>query len=318
VNFISQISYLLTVLVLFAISGKGYAVIKAKPYPWFRLHGEAHNMKVDRKYRHIAFTDPEGHNLSYLDMKRKKIFRVTRQKTGPSFFFSPDGYRIFYSELVRSKKHPVLSIVKVYDIGSRKSIEIQRLESLSGFLTFDPRDLRFQLMHPGGILTKMIVFPDERLAKWQLAQRTEQGKWLATQKGILWLTHSGFTMRKLKDDESGIQAFDISPDGSSMVWATKKASIFYSQLGSKPGKIGDGYDPSWHPQKPLVIFAGIRRIGTKIISTDVRITDTNGEGRWITFSQSASERWPRWINQGGSLIYSLARTTDIYRIDLKR
>lgn len=297
------------------------ALAKKQPraFPWLRLHGEAFNMKVDRNQRYIVFTDRKGYNLSCLILRENKIFRITRQKVGGSFFLSPDGNRIFFREIVRSKKgNEIMSLLKVYDLKSHRSEEIHRLEGLSGYLTFDPRDLRFQLMHEKGILSKMIVFPDERLAKWQLAQRTEQGKWLATPNGILWLTHSGFTMRKFKDDDTGIQSFDISPDGSSITWATKGAGVFYSRLGSEPLKVGSGFDPAWHPKKSIIIFSGVRKVGKKIVDTDIRMFDTHSErGRWLTFTQSASERWPRWFNKGKSVIFSLSKTTDVYRLNLK-
>lgn len=282
-----------------------------------RLGGEAHNLKIGAGSRYVAFTDSKGFRLSVLDVQNRKIYKITDHFTGGSFFTSPDGHRIFYRELIKSQNGSIHSLIKVYDIQSRRRVDIGRVESGSGFLTFDPRDLRFQLMHDQGILSKMIVFPDERLAKWQLAQRTDQGKFLGTPKGLIWLTHSGFTMRKLPDDDSGIQSFDISPDGSTIVWATKKANIYFSELGQKPVKIGEGFDPSWHPVKPLVVYAGARRIGKKIISTDIRLIDLEGKGRWVTHSQSAAERWPRWFNGGRSIICSLEKTTDLFKIDIK-
>ena len=48
-----------------------FAVIKAKPYPWVRLHGEASGIQMDEKGRHLVFTDPEGYNLSFLHIKEQ-------------------------------------------------------------------------------------------------------------------------------------------------------------------------------------------------------------------------------------------------------
>ncbi|MGQ4827607.1 hypothetical protein, partial [Enterococcus faecalis] len=90
----------------------------------------------------------------------------------------------------------------------------------TGYLSLDPRDLRLLLLGPKGIRTKHIYLPGERLARWQIAQRSDFGKWLATQQGILWVTQGGFAMRRLEDDGSGIDSFDIAPDGASLAWAT--------------------------------------------------------------------------------------------------
>jgi hypothetical protein len=73
-------------------------------------------------------------------------------------------------------------------------------------------------MSSNGIKTRRIYFPDERLARWQVAQRTEKGKWIVTQRGVLWVTQGGFAMRKLEDDGSPIESFDVSPDGSMIAW----------------------------------------------------------------------------------------------------
>lgn len=292
------------------------AVIKAKPYPWVRLHGEASGIQMDEKGRHLVFTDPKGYNLSFLHIKEKKIYRITRQKVDRSFFLTPDGFRVFYRELVKTENQKVVSVLKAYDIKSHKSVEVDRVEGLTGFLTFDPRDQRFQVMHAQGILSRMIHFPDERLARWQKAQRTEAGKWLATPKGMLWLTHSGFSMRRLEDDQNALQSYDLSPDGSAAVWATEAGQIYFSEMGGKPKKIGDGFDPRWHPVKPLVIFAGLRKVGDKIIGTDIRVANREGEGRWLTFSQSSRERWPLWLHHGKAVVYALEKTTDIYRLEL--
>ena len=318
-SFLKAFFLCLKIALLCASIKPSFSAIKAKTHPWFRLPGEAYNMKMGPKGRHIAFTNGKGQGLKFLVIKSKKIYQITANKTGGSYFFSPDGYRVFFRELLK-EKGKIKSVLKVYNIKAHKSTKIDKVDGLSGFLTFDPRDLRFQLMHGKGILSKMIVFPDKRLAKWQLAQRTEQGKWLATTKGILWLTHSGFTMRMLKDDKSGVQSFSISPDGSSIVWATKDAGIYHSELGKKAKKIGEGYDPSFHPRKPIVAYAGVRKIGTKVIGSDIRVVDLAdpaGSGRWVTSSLSKSERWPQFMAKGEAMIYTLFKTTDIFYLELK-
>lgn len=292
------------------------AVINALPHPWFRLSGEAYNLKMSDYERFLAFTDREGFNLSYLDLKTKKVFLVSNMQVGNSFFFSPDGHRIFYRELLKAANEPVVTVVKAFDTGSKVTQEISRINGSSGPLTFDPRDLRFQLIHPGGILSKVIVFPDERLAKWQLAQRTEQGKWLASVKGILWLTHSGFTMNLLEDDHSGLQSFDISPDGTHCVWSTINGGVYVSQLGNTPKFLTNGYDPKWHPSKNIIVLAGGRMTGKKIVSTDIKVVGMDGNEKWLTNDTSTDKRFPAWTDLGRGVLFSMKDTTDIYQLEI--
>lgn len=306
-------SAIFSISVLYPAS-KSLAVIAPQSQPWMRLPGEAFNLKVSPNGRAAIYTDRAGFNLSHIDLNTQKIFRISKMRTGGSAFFSPDGYRVFYRELMKTSSAPVLSTIKTYDTYSKKVVEIARIASSSGFLTFDPRDMRFQIMHPKGIMSKMIVLPDQRLAKWQLAQDTQNGKWLASPKGMLWLSHSGFSMRKLVDDQSGLQSFDIAPDGTGCTWATHNGGIYISHLGQQPQRIGYGFDPKWHPHQKLIAYAGARKTGTVIVSTDLRVSDMQGDGRWLTFDGTTNERWPAWSQDGSEIIYSMANTTDIYRI----
>ena len=291
-----------------------FSVVRPKVTPFLRLEGEASRLKVNKKGRGVAFTDPRGFNLSYLDLQTKKIYRISRHKVGSSFFWSPDGFRIFFRELVTSdlEKSKVISVVKVFDTHQAKSIEIERVPGLSGDLTFDPRDLRFQLMHSNGIIQRRISFPGERLAKWQLAQSTQDGRYVVSAKAILWLTHSGFSMRKLKDDGSGLSSFDISPDGSSIVWATKKSEIFLSVDGSNAVNLASGLDPKWHPVKPIFVFSGVRKIGGKIVSYDLKLANGHGKITSLTSTGGAGERWPIWVDSGKAVVFAMIKTTDLY------
>ena len=295
-----------------------WAVVKPMPQGYLRLQGEASQLKSDLSGKKIAFTDPKGFNLRFLDLTTKKVYKISKHKVDGSFFWSPNGFRIFYRELVTGGKvdPAVYSVVKVYDVHLKESTELDRFKGLSGYLTFDPRDLRFNLMHAKGVLQKRISFPGERLAKWQLAQRTDEGKFIGSQKSMLWLSHAGFTMRRLLDDESGIQSFDISPDGSSVVWATFDGQIYLSRGGSHPAFIALGLDPKWHPESPIFVFSGIRKIGTKIVGHDLRLSDSEGKITSLTATGSSQERWPVWVGQE-SVVYSLSGTTDLYQIRLK-
>ena len=285
--------------------------------PWLRLEGAATYLRSDPRSEFVAFTEPDGTGLKVLNLENRKIYLVTSGKVAGSFFWSPAGFRLFYRELILNKDHTLASQLYAYDTKLRKSVALQEIPSSSGFLTFDPRDLRFQIMHAKGVLSRRIFFPDERLARWQVAQRTENGKWLATQKGILWLTQQGFTMRRLKDDHSDVESFSISPDGQAIAWATKGGSIYYSRDGSAPRKLDDGRDPTWHPKSALLLYAAARKVGDQVVDYDLRIVDVHGNGRYLTKTQMSPERWPQWLNNGQRIIYTLDQTTDLLQMDFK-
>jgi Tol biopolymer transport system component len=295
--------------------------VKTETTPFIRGHAAFDNMRLDPKGRFIAFTSTDagtGQGLSVVDTKTQSIFKVSGQRVGASFFWSPDGFRLFYRELIKTRAGKIESHVKAYDTALGRSVTLDRLKLPTGFLTFDPRDLRMQLMSAGGVHTKRIYFPDERLARWQIAQRTENGKFLATQSGVLWLTQGGMSVRRLDDDGSKLQAFDISPDGTTIAWATEKSAIYTSKNGKTPKFLAHGRDPQWHPEKPLLLFAGARMVGNKAVSFDLKVSDLKSGGRFLTTTQHVDERWPQWHPKGLQVLYTLAKMTDVYLLDFKQ
>lgn len=283
--------------------------------PFVRGDDAMDHLRLDPKGHFAAFIRGGGRGLSVVDLKTKQIFDVTKAQVGASFFWSPDGYRLFYRELSLDEHSAVQSTVKAYDAYLNRSIKLDELPYSTGFLTFDPRDLRMHLMSPAGIRTKRIYFPDERLARWQVSLRNESGKWLATQKGMLWVTQGGYAMRRLQDDDTGVESFDISPDGNTVAWATNYGRIYVSKKGHDASFFAWGRDPRWHPTKSMLVFAGGRMVGETAANYDIKIADLNGATRFLTATQYSSERWPQWHPNGQQILYTVAKTTDLFLLD---
>ncbi len=291
--------------------------IKPQIHLWKRLDGAINNLKIAPKGKWLAYTDQSGKNLKVMNIETNNIYLVSQIYVGHSFFWAPDGCRLFYREMgLLAVRKQVLSTLKAFDCALRSSNTLERMPYQTGILTFDPRDLRLFLMHSGGIMTRRISFPDGRLARWQLAQRTENGRWIIAQNGVLWVSRGGFAMKKLSDDQSGVAAFDISPDGNTIAWATKNNQVYISHKGEDPLSIGYGKDPHWHPHKPFLVFAAGRMIGKTASDLDLKIIDRKGRGKWLTHSQGSAERWPRWVGKN-KIIFTKQQSLDLYVMDLK-
>lgn len=290
--------------------------VKIMRTPFLRVNNALNHMRVDPKGHFIAYEGDDGHGLWIADIKSKNIFRVADGTIGAAFFWSPDGYRLIYRQQTRQPNGGIVSEVRAYDCALARSVTLDSMPFATGYLTFDPRDLRLQLLGPKGIRTKRIYFPDERLARWQIAQRRDIGKWLATQKGMLWVTQGGYAMRLMTDDGSGLESFDVAPDGSMVAWATAAGHVYTAKDGETPALIGPGRDPRWHPEKAQLVYAGGRVVGQTIIGYDLRLADLHGAGRFLTSTQYTDERWPQWHPNGRQLIFTVAKTTDVYLMDL--
>lgn len=300
------------------VQGKPQGKVATLSTPWLRVDGGLHHMRLDPKGRFVAYLGADGRRLAVADTRSKNIWTVSDNFVGGSFFWAPDGYRLFFREQLPSSTGKMLSRIKAFDCFLARSVVVSESEDKTGFLTLDPRDLRFHILGAKGISTRRIYFPGERLAGWQVAQRTESGKWLATPGGMLWVTQGGYQMRRLEDDGDSVESFDISPDGSAVAWASIGGQVFISQAGKKPRRIGPGRDPKWHPKRPLLLYAGGRMVGSVTASYDLRVTDSRGEGRFLTDTQYSSERWPQWHPNGDQVLYTIAKTTDVYLLDFKQ
>lgn len=284
---------------------------------WITLDFEPNHMRISPKGQYVAYVGQNNSNLKVLEISTKKIFEISKGFIGGSYFWSPDGHRIFYRELVKDNNSKVVSRIKAYDCFIKNSVQIEELKSRSGYLTFDPRDLRMQLLSPAGIKSKRIYFPDERLAKWQVAQRTEEGKWLVSQNAVLWVKQNGLAMDRMADDGSGLLSYDISPDGSAIVWATKSKKIYTSENGGKIRFVDRGIDPRWHPEKRQIVYAGGRLVGNKIINYDIKLYDWQGNKRFLTSTQFVNERWPHIHPKTKKILFSREKSNEIFQMALK-
>lgn len=283
--------------------------------PVLRTEGPMAHMRFNRSRTLLAFTDERGQSLRVLDLKTNEIIEVSPHRIGPGYFWSPDDARLFFRELTR-ENNVVSSDFKAYDSYLNRTISLDKIEGSSGYPTLDPRDNTVYILHGKGILSKRLEFPGERFARWQGKKKTEGGTWVATQKSILWLSDLGLTMKSLEDDGSGIESYDLSPDGKRMAWATKGGRIYTAHTGEKVQYLGRGRDPRWHPERALLLYAAGRSIGPKIYDYDIRVCDPNGFGRFVTVTPARSERWPQWFDED-SVLFTVPGTTDIWRKTLR-
>lgn len=305
---------------LFIVPSLSLAVIDPGPpkYPFtpiLRLEHPARQIRLSPKGDYLAYEQENG--LRILDLRSKDYVLATNKPIGGSFTFTPDGRRIIYRELFQVNGGAPQSNLVIYDLKLRKNILLETLHKATGPLTLDPRDLRVHYLYDQGIRTKKLLYPDNRLAKWQHAQMIGDGKWLAAQKGMLWITMRGHAMQQIDDDNSGIATFDISPDGDSAVWETKAGRIFFSHSGAKAKSLGFGHHPSWHPKGHGIVFSGARMVGRVIRDYDLKFSDREGRTRFITNTPFSQETAPAWDPDGHKVYYSRDKTTDVYLTEIK-
>lgn len=286
-----------------------------QPTRWLRADGGLSFVQPNRDISWLAYVPVGDPGLRLVETKTGRVYQATPNNTEGSFLWSPDRTRLFFRELVivNGKQE---SRVRAWDTVKKQTIDIENIPGSSGMLTYDPRDNRLMLLHEKGIMSKKLVFPDERLAFWQSSQRSEKGKWIAAAGGMTYLTQQGFAMSKMNDDGSGIESFDLSPLGQMVTWATKAGRVYISKNGDEPFFIGFGRDPKWHPEKELIVFAGAHMVGNRAASYDLRIAEAGSTPIWLTMTQQRSERWPIWSKSGDAVMFTIEGTTDVLKMSL--
>lgn len=297
------------------ISNPTLAVV-TETTPWMRLEEGVDFMRMSPNNQFLAYRNHEGH-LKLIELSTRNIFSVTQSPSDRSLFWSPDGFRLFYRESYLRKGNTPETVIKAYDAMLKKSVVIETLGAETGFLNFDPRDLRLQFLTKSGIHTKKVDYPDSRLARWQTAKMIGNGRWLATQNGIMWTTKGGLSITRMVDDQSPIQSFAISPNGENIAWTTTSGQVYMSLMGATPMKLGPGKDPAWDPKSSMIAMAASRMVGNKSINYDLKIVSTDGTSKFVTSSQYSSEIAPQWTASGSRIIYGIEKSTDLFTLDVK-
>ncbi len=295
------------------------AAVIPKTQLWLRLGEAVERLRIDPHGRYLAYQVTAQNKLKVLNLQNKFIFEVSTNYVGNALFWAPGGHRLFYRELQLSEgKNPKISSnIKAFDVAQGKSHLIESLPSSSGLLTFDPRDLTFQIMYAKGIKVKKIYYPSNRLAKWQIGRRTQGGKWLATQRGMLLVESDGRSYTKLADDNTGLDSFAIAPRGDAVLWGTQGGRIYLQREGEKVSFIARGRDPSWHPQGQHFVYAKAVFVGHQLVDYDLRLRDYRGQERALTRTRSARERWPVWREGGQQILFTREKTMDIFALHLR-
>ncbi|HYX33327.1 MAG TPA: hypothetical protein VE954_09450 [Oligoflexus sp.] len=281
--------------------------------PVMRTEGGMNHLSLSPNKKLLAFTNDQGQSLRIMDLATQEVIEVTPHRTGPGFFWSPDGVRLFYRELIREREG-IISELAAYDTVLNQKAVFDTLRGSTGFPILNPYDNSLFMMHEKGILQKRLEFPGERPAQWQKTKRTTVGNWVVSQSGVLWLGELGLELKKMKDDNSGINSFALSPDGRRMAWATKAGRIFAAHDGGDTTFIGDGQDPSWHPFRTLLVYAAAKKVGAQVYDYDLRLHNLAGASRALTKTPDLKERWPIWLD-ATTLLYTGGKTTDLFRLE---
>lgn len=287
--------------------------------PWLRLEEPMYGARLSPRGRYLAFLpSTDGPGLNMLDLTSRRVFRVSAHHVGPSFFWSPDGARLLYRELEGDTAGKPTTRLAAYDAHSHKRYLVAEFAGTgSGHLVLDPKDRRMQLLVGEKILSFRLDVPEANLAPWQTASTNHLGKWLATPAGMLWSSLSGTVLRRVEDDGSGLESFDISPRGDAVAWTTRAGKIYLSEFGGPPSDLGWGKDPRWHPFEDTLIYAAGRMVGNKVANYDLRIRTRDGHQRFVTTTQFSNERAPVWHPTGRLLFYTLEQSTDLFALELR-
>lgn len=279
--------------------------------PWIRLESQMRHPKKAGDL--VAFID--GSKLMLLDLKNKSVIKIANTDTRGAHFWSPDRQRLFYRVLEKPTKDTIKSFVYAFDTSTHKTYKVTEENDIAGLITYDPREMKMHYITSKGLHSRRLVFPDERLARWQVAQKYDVGKWIASEKHMLWATDGGYALKPMPDDGSGLASFDISPDGQRVAWSTKDNRLYIGHEG-KVEELGSGQDPTWHPHQAMLLYSAGHVVGDKVADFDLKIYDLSSRAsKKLTATFDVHERWPMWDDD--HVLYGCESCTDMFKIEVK-
>lgn len=311
---------LLAIAATYLSSGEVLAVVNAQIKPWLRLESGMSHSQISPDGRRIAFIDSATGVLGLLDTRTQAVTEISKYSVGASFVFAPDGCRLFYRELARdSQNKEAFSKLRGYDCALKRSVDIKRIEGMTGFLAFDPKTQELQALgEEGKIFRQKLQYPDHKLSKWLRTQTTQAGQWIPTPKQMLWLRKGSHILEAVPgNDGSEILSYSISPDGRSCAWASKSGHVFLSEDGKKALDIGEGRDPQWHPKQKQIVYSSPRKAAAVVTDFDLRLADSRGAGEFLTRTQEGRERWPIWDPNSNRILFTQENSTDLFSLQFE-
>ncbi len=312
-RFITLFTLLFTMLIMpEMLQAATYKNVESRP--WLRVDQDIQHLSISPNSKYIAFEYAREPGLYIMEIENRNIYQVSKFDVNGSFFWSPDGFRIFLREH-KLRGGAIYSTISGYDGFIHKKVDLKTFKGKSSYLNFDPRDLRFTLAHENGLFQSKIDFPSRRLKKWQSYKSIDTGKWVATKSGVFWHEAKLNKMNKIKGDMAQVDSFSISSDGLNIAWATSEGRLYVSHRGEAARLIGRGKHPSWHPRLNKLAFSAAVMIGTVVRTHDIKIMDAKGKVQKLTNTSSFNEVWPTWHPNGNQLSFARENHTDIYLID---
>ena len=296
-------------ILLVALSCFMIGALRPSSYPWLRISSSMYNMKISTNGEFIAFTDKAGFNLKVLETVSKNVYMVTPHMVMGSFFWSQDNCSLFYTEFsknpLKNAKSQVQTNLKTYSCTKKSSDFIESYGDAKSFLSYSPKNKTLSIMGDGVVHQKKVVYEGEEPSD------KEAISWIVTQRGVYRLSKDSQSLARISDDDSGILSYDVTSDGERIIWATKAGSIYVAGSGESR-LLTSGIDPRWNQKGSMFIYVSKR--DDLLDEYDLKISDLQGNERYLTATPGLKERFPVWYKRN-KIAYTIENSTDIFLME---
>ena len=283
--------------------------LRPHSYPWLRITSAMYNMKISANGEFIAFTDRAGFNLKVLETVSRNVYMVSPHMVMGSFFWSQDGCSLFYTEFsknpIKNAKSKVQTSLKTYSCTKKSSDFIESYGDAKSFLSYSPKNKTLSIMGDGVVHQKKVVYEGEEPSE------KEAISWIVTQRGVYRLSKDSQSLARISDDDSGISSYDVTSDGERIIWATKSGSIYVAGSGESK-LVTSGIDPRWNHKGSMFVYVS-KRDGV-LDEYDLKISDLQGNERYLTATPGLKERFPVWYKRN-KIAYTIENSTDIFMME---
>ncbi len=260
----------------------------------------------------ISFAASANSGVWVIDSDGKNLRNLTKEAwSGWRHIWISNSVIVFHCRYPYGKS--AQSYLKSVNVNSGKIESLLKSKSLTPPI----------LTSKGNVFTKnrelkRNYFIDED-GKANKAKKEEFVFYLDNNLRLLMFNPDGAESKYISQDEKMVDYFEVSPEGTSIIYSSMETIFIYNIANGTKTKLGIGSRPSWSPDGKYIVYTVIYEKSNGEDNSDIFVMKVDGsEKTQLTSTIDEVEYSPRWSPVGNKITFYSGVTGKIYTADIKK